>query len=84
MTRLAVGTPEAPLLSGLFIAMGRAAVAAALSLLLVVVFLWGAAGRIVAQIAAALLAAIVAERRRRDLSRLRRDDALRNRLLSRG
>lgn len=31
-----------------------------------------------------VLAAIVAERRRRDLSRLRRDDALRNRLLSRG
>jgi drug/metabolite transporter (DMT)-like permease len=31
MTRLAVGTAEAPLMSGLFIAMGRAAVAAALS-----------------------------------------------------
>jgi drug/metabolite transporter (DMT)-like permease len=31
MTRLAVGTPEAPLMSGLFVAMGRAAVAAALS-----------------------------------------------------
>lgn len=33
MTRLAVGTPEAPLMSGLFIAMGRAAVAAVLSAL---------------------------------------------------
>jgi drug/metabolite transporter (DMT)-like permease len=32
MTRLAVGTPEAPLMSGSFIAMGRAAVAALLSL----------------------------------------------------
>ena len=31
MTRLAVGTPEAPQMSGLFIAMGRALVAAALS-----------------------------------------------------
>jgi drug/metabolite transporter (DMT)-like permease len=31
MTRLAVGTPDAPLMSGLFIAMGRAVVAAALS-----------------------------------------------------
>lgn len=31
MTRLAVGTPDAPLMSGLFIAMGRAAVAAGLS-----------------------------------------------------
>jgi drug/metabolite transporter (DMT)-like permease len=31
MTRLAVGTPEAPLMSGVFIAMGRAAVAGALS-----------------------------------------------------
>jgi drug/metabolite transporter (DMT)-like permease len=31
MTRMAVGTPDAPLMSGLFIAMGRAAVAAALS-----------------------------------------------------
>lgn len=31
MTRLAVGTPEAPLMSGLFIAMGRAAVAGLLS-----------------------------------------------------
>ncbi|MDE2605280.1 MAG: DMT family transporter [Burkholderiales bacterium] len=31
MTRLAVGTPEVPLMSGLFVAMGRAAVAAALS-----------------------------------------------------
>ena len=31
MTRLAVGTPEAPQMSGLFIAMGRAVVAAALS-----------------------------------------------------
>ena len=31
MTRLAVGTPEAPLMSGLFVALGRAAVAAALS-----------------------------------------------------
>ena len=34
MTRLAVGTPEAPLMSGLFIAMGRAAVAGLLSALL--------------------------------------------------
>lgn len=34
MTRLAVGTPEAPLMSGVFIAMGRAAVAALLSALL--------------------------------------------------
>ncbi len=34
MTRLAVGTPEAPLMSGLFIAMGRAAVAGVLSALL--------------------------------------------------
>ncbi len=34
MTRLAVGTPEAPLMSGLFIAMGRAAVAGVLSVLL--------------------------------------------------
>lgn len=33
MTRLAVGTSEAPLMSGLFIAMGRAAVAAVLSAL---------------------------------------------------
>ncbi|MDB5900219.1 MAG: putative transporter [Ramlibacter sp.] len=33
MTRLAVGTPESPLMSGVFIAMGRAAVAAALSAL---------------------------------------------------
>jgi drug/metabolite transporter (DMT)-like permease len=32
MTRLAVGTPEAPLMSGVFIALGRAAVAAALSI----------------------------------------------------
>jgi drug/metabolite transporter (DMT)-like permease len=31
MTRLAVGTPEAPLMSGVFVALGRAAVAAALS-----------------------------------------------------
>ena len=31
MTRLAVGTPQAPLMSGVFIALGRAAVAAALS-----------------------------------------------------
>ncbi|RYF36414.1 MAG: DMT family transporter [Comamonadaceae bacterium] len=31
MTRLAVGTPEAPLMSGVFIALGRAVVAAALS-----------------------------------------------------
>jgi len=36
MTRLAVGTADAPLMSGAFIALGRAAVAAALSL----VFLW--------------------------------------------
>jgi drug/metabolite transporter (DMT)-like permease len=34
MTRLAVGTSEAPLMSGLFIAMGRAAVAGVLSALL--------------------------------------------------
>jgi drug/metabolite transporter (DMT)-like permease len=33
MTRLAVGTPEAPLMSGVFIALGRAVVAAALSVL---------------------------------------------------
>lgn len=33
MTRLAVGTPEAPQLSGLFVAMGRAVVAAGLSAL---------------------------------------------------
>ena len=32
MTRLAVGTPEAPQMSGVFIALGRAAVAAALSI----------------------------------------------------
>ncbi|OYU72323.1 MAG: EamA family transporter, partial [Burkholderiales bacterium PBB5] len=32
MTRLAVGTPDAPQLSGVFIALGRAAVAAALSM----------------------------------------------------
>jgi drug/metabolite transporter (DMT)-like permease len=32
MTRLAVGTPEAPQMSGVFIAMGRAVVAAALSI----------------------------------------------------
>jgi drug/metabolite transporter (DMT)-like permease len=32
MTRLAVGTPEAPLMSGLFVALGRAAVAGVLSL----------------------------------------------------
>lgn len=32
MTRLAVGSPEAPLMSGLFVAMGRAAVAALLSI----------------------------------------------------
>ena len=31
MTRLAVGTPEAPLMSGVFVALGRAAVAALLS-----------------------------------------------------
>ena len=36
MTRLAVGTPEAPLMSGLFIAMGRAAVAGVLSALLLI------------------------------------------------
>ena len=34
MTRLAVGTPEAPQMSGLFIAMGRAVVAAVLSAML--------------------------------------------------
>lgn len=33
MTRLAVGTPEAPLMSGVFIALGRAVVAAGLSVL---------------------------------------------------
>lgn len=33
MTRLAVGTPEAPLMSGVFIALGRAVVAAGLSML---------------------------------------------------
>ncbi|MEJ5992617.1 DMT family transporter [Ramlibacter sp. PS3R-8] len=33
MTRLAVGTPDAPLMSGAFIALGRAAVAAVLSVL---------------------------------------------------
>lgn len=33
MTRLATGTPEAPQLPGLFIALGRAVVAAALSAL---------------------------------------------------
>jgi drug/metabolite transporter (DMT)-like permease len=32
MTRLAVGSPEAPHMSGLFVAMGRAAIAAALSI----------------------------------------------------
>ena len=32
MTRLAVGTPEAPLMSGVFVALGRAVVAAALSI----------------------------------------------------
>jgi drug/metabolite transporter (DMT)-like permease len=36
MTRLAVGAPEAPQMSGVFVAMGRATVAAVLSL----VFLW--------------------------------------------
>ncbi len=36
MTRLAVGTPEAPQMSGLFIAMGRAAVAGMLSALLLI------------------------------------------------
>ena len=36
MTRLAVGTSEAPLMSGLFIAMGRAAVAGVLSALLLI------------------------------------------------
>jgi drug/metabolite transporter (DMT)-like permease len=34
MTRLAVGTPQAPLMSGVFVAMGRAAVAGLLSALL--------------------------------------------------
>jgi drug/metabolite transporter (DMT)-like permease len=33
MTRLAVGTPDAPLMSGVFVALGRAAVAGALSVL---------------------------------------------------
>ena len=37
MTRLAVGTPDAPQMSGLFIAMGRAVVAAGLSALFLVV-----------------------------------------------
>jgi drug/metabolite transporter (DMT)-like permease len=37
MTRLAVGTPDAPQMSGLFIAMGRAVVAAGLSTLLLLV-----------------------------------------------
>ena len=37
MTRLAVGTPEAPQMSGLFIAMGRAVVAAVLSAVLLLV-----------------------------------------------
>lgn len=36
MTRLAVGTPQAPLMSGAFIALGRAAVAAALSAIFLV------------------------------------------------
>ncbi|HEY0825014.1 MAG TPA: EamA family transporter, partial [Ramlibacter sp.] len=31
MTRIAVGTPDAPLMSGVFVALGRAVVAAALS-----------------------------------------------------
>ena len=37
MTRLAVGTPDAPQMSGMFVAMGRAVVAAALSALLLLV-----------------------------------------------
>ncbi|MDP3172403.1 MAG: EamA family transporter, partial [Polaromonas sp.] len=37
MTRLAVGTPEAPQMSGVFIALGRAVVAAALSALFLLV-----------------------------------------------
>lgn len=37
MTRLAVGTPEAPLMSGAFIAFGRAAVAAVLSVVFLLV-----------------------------------------------
>lgn len=37
MTRLAVGTPEAPLMSGVFIALGRAVVAAGLSVLFLLV-----------------------------------------------
>ena len=37
MTRLAVGTPEAPLMSGVFIALGRAVVAGALSALFLLV-----------------------------------------------
>ena len=37
MTRLAVGTPEAPQMSGVFVALGRAAIAALLS----IVFLLG-------------------------------------------
>src|SRR5215218_7102705 len=37
MTRLAVGTPDAPLMSGAFIAFGRAAVAAVLSLVFLLV-----------------------------------------------
>lgn len=37
MTRLAVGTPDAPQMSGLFIAMGRAVVAAGLSVMLLII-----------------------------------------------
>ena len=37
MTRLAVGTPDAPQMSGMFIAMGRAVVAAGLSIALLLV-----------------------------------------------
>ncbi len=37
MTRLAVGTPEAPLMSGAFVALGRAAVAAAFSAIFLLV-----------------------------------------------
>lgn len=37
MTRLAVGTPQAPLMSGVFVAMGRAAVAGVLSLVFLAV-----------------------------------------------
>ena len=37
MTRLAVGTPDAPQMSGVFVAMGRAVVAAGLSLVFLLI-----------------------------------------------